>query len=433
MEERNAVSKRIAIVGAGPIGLEAALFAAHAAFDVKVFERGRVADNILDWGHVRLFSPFGLNTSKLGRKAVANSSNELTFPNDTALLTGREFAESYLIPLSQLPELVDKIHQHVEVRSISRSRTWKNELIGQEARSHDSFRLLLYDAGRRHERYAEADYVLDCSGTYGNHNWIGAGGMPCIGETSALTNDDYRLAEISSSNRPSKFSGQRTLVIGTGYSAATSVVALAKLAESAKGTQVVWLTRRERTPPILRIKNDFLPERGRLTDAANQLAMDPDSPVRWLPGRLVRQIERRPDGKGFKVHVQNTVSHSRIQATYPSDERLIVDHVFANVGYRPDRQLYEELQVHECYATGGPIKLAAALLSETSPDCLEQKSRGVQTLRNPEPGFFILGSKSYGRDSRFLLKTGFEQIREAFTLIAGNEREIRLTLMTESP
>ncbi len=40
-------------------------------------------------------------------------------------------------------------------------------------------------------------------------------------------------------------------------------------------------------------------------------------------------------------------------------------------------------------------------------------------MRNPEPGFFIIGAKSYGRDSRFLIHLGLEQVREVFTLIEG--------------
>ena len=97
-------------------------------------------------------------------------------------------------------------------------------------------------------------------------------------------------------------------------------------------------------------------------------------------------------------------------------KQIVADRIIANVGYKPDRSLYEELQVHECYASQGPMKLAAALLGETSADCLSQTSHGAETLRNPEPGFFILGSKSYGRDSRFLLKTGIEQIQDLFTM-----------------
>jgi hypothetical protein len=96
--------------------------------------------------------------------------------------------------------------------------------------------------------------------------------------------------------------------------------------------------------------------------------------------------------------------------------------VIANVGYRPDRSLYEELQVHECYASQGPIKLAAALLGETSTDCLDQDDHAPETLVNPEPGFFILGAKSYGRDSRFLINMGLKQIDEVKSLLMKAEQ-----------
>ena len=74
--------------------------------------------------------------------------------------------------------------------------------------------------------------------------------------------------------------------------------------------------------------------------------------------------------------------------------------------------------MHECYATSGPMKLAAALLGEGSADCLAQTSHGADTLVNPEPGFFILGSKSYGRNTTFLLRVGWDQVEEVFGLLA---------------
>jgi hypothetical protein len=103
------------------------------------------------------------------------------------------------------------------------------------------------------------------------------------------------------------------------------------------------------------------------------------------------------------------------------EEELAVDRVIANVGYCPDRQLSEELQVHECYASSAPMKLAAALLGDTSADCTAQSSHGPQTLQNPEPGLFILGAKSYGRDNRFLIQIGLQQIVDVFTLIVPSD------------
>ena len=37
--------------------------------------------------------------------------------------------------------------------------------------------------------------------------------------------------------------------------------------------------------------------------------------------------------------------------------------------------------------------------------------------KNPEPAFFILGAKSYGRNSAFLLQIGHAQIRSVFQLL----------------
>ena len=35
----------------------------------------------------------------------------------------------------------------------------------------------------------------------------------------------------------------------------------------------------------------------------------------------------------------------------------------------------------------------------------------VEVLAHPEPGFFTLGIKSYGRRSDFLIRTGLEQVQ----------------------
>ena len=105
-----------------------------------------------------------------------------------------------------------------------------------------------------------------------------------------------------------------------------------------------------------------------------------------------------------------------------------------NVGYLPDNSIYRELQVHECYATSGPIELAASLLSGSSnSDCLAQTSAGPEVLKNPEPDFYIVGAKSYGRNSTFLIRMGLEQIRDVFTLITGNpELDLYSTCELES-
>jgi hypothetical protein len=67
------------------------------------------------------------------------------------------------------------------------------------------------------------------------------------------------------------------------------------------------------------------------------------------------------------------------------------------------------------------MRLAAALGENASADCLDQQTHGAASLVNPEPNFYILGAKSYGRNPNFLFAVGLEQIREVFTLIGDRE------------
>jgi hypothetical protein len=64
------------------------------------------------------------------------------------------------------------------------------------------------------------------------------------------------------------------------------------------------------------------------------------------------------------------------------------------------------------------MNLAAALAKHAGADCLVVPAQGADTLRNPEPNFYILGAKSYGRNSNFLLRNGFAQVKEVFSLIS---------------
>ena len=89
-----------------------------------------------------------------------------------------------------------------------------------------------------------------------------------------------------------------------------------------------------------------------------------------------------------------------------------------------DARMYRQLQVHECYATCGPMKLAASLLASSSTDCLTQESQGAESLKNPEPDFYILGSKSYGRNATFLLRVGWEQVDEVFSLLRASVKPV---------
>ena len=67
------------------------------------------------------------------------------------------------------------------------------------------------------------------------------------------------------------------------------------------------------------------------------------------------------------------------------------------------------------------MKLAATLLQDATQDCLTQQSGEPENLLNPEPDFYILGSKSYGRNPHFLFSQGLDQVRQLFTIIGERD------------
>ncbi len=397
---------RIAVLGAGPIGLEAALYARRLQLPVTVYERGRVGEHLRRWGHVRLFSPFGMNTTPLGRAAVREEDAKRDLPADGDCVTGRDYLAAYLEPLAKTEPLRDCVRTEVQVLSVGRRGYLKEEEPGSPKRGQQPFRLLLRD--KKGERVEEADVVLDCTGTYGQHRWFGEGGIPAVGEHAAEPHIAYQLEDILGERR-NQFAGKTVVVIGSGYSAATTVCNLATLAEQHAETWVIWLARGPRTQPILRIVNDPLRERDRLAVRANTLATRTDGNVEFHPQTVIEAIETAGPDKGFRITARSAGKPRTWEA----------DRVIANVGYSPDRMLYRELQVHECYASFGPMNLAAALLKHGAADCLNIPAQGANALRNPEPNFYVLGAKSYGRNSSFLLRAGWEQVREVFTLITG--------------
>ena len=140
---------KIAVLGAGPIGLEAALYARFLGYDVDLFDRGRVAENVLRWGHVRMFSPFAMNCTPLGLAALQAQDPSYEPPGEGDLLTGREYATRYLLPLSRTDLLADHLQLHTTVLSVSHEDLLKGELVGDPERADFDFRILSLDADGR--------------------------------------------------------------------------------------------------------------------------------------------------------------------------------------------------------------------------------------------------------------------------------------------
>ena len=53
------------------------------------------------------------------------------------------------------------------------------------------------------------------------------------------------------------------------------------------------------------------------------------------------------------------------------------------------------------------------------------RPHGAEQLKHPEPDFYTVGMKSYGRAPTFLLLTGYEQVRSVVAAIAGDWQSAR--------
>lgn len=395
---------KIAIIGAGPIGLETALYARTLGYDVSVYEQGSIANNVKSWGFVQLFSPWPMNVTTLGRKTLA-SENAWQEPGATACPTGAEYVERYLRPLATSRLLRDCIRQRTSVISIGRDDFWKGDAIGKTDRTQSPFRFLIRDLAGR-ERTESADFAIDCSGTYGVHRWAGRGGVPSPGERMIGNRIRYTIPDVLGEDR-ARYADRHTLLIGCGYSAATALFNLAKLAEAHPKTRVSWAIRRV-GQAMESIADDRLPLRRQLVLRSLELSEHPPAWLQFLGTSVLEE-----------VHASDRLSVTMNQLQ--TSLSLEVDEIVALVGYRPDDSIYEQLQVHQCYASHGPIKLAAALLGEAGADCLTAGAGlSADLLKNPEPNFYILGSKSFGTNSSFLLQTGHTQVRDVFKLISGD-------------
>jgi thioredoxin reductase len=403
----------LAVIGAGPVGLEVASLALERGFDVHVFERGEVGAHVLAWGHVRMFTPWEQNlgpssTSRLERSGWRK-------PDVAYCPTGAEMAEGYLQPLARLPELKDRVHTGAQVVSVSRRGALKSDHIGQVRRRDFPFRLLARDNGGR-EHFLHAFSVIDASGVFGQPNWAGDGGIPARGESQLAPQLSYFPDDVLDLRR-GRYAGKRVLVVGGGTSAATTVGELASLSAQAPGTSVLWATRETVDELFAVIAGDPLTTRVELYERARALLRGASPAVKHAGGVLIEGFEFNSATHRYRVTLRGRNESTGVEATRSEE----VDQVIVNTGYGPDNSVYRELQVHECYASRAPMMLAAALLG-TGNDPLTAPAMGADLLGHPEPDFFILGHKSYGTRGNFLLQHGYDQVAGVVEKLAQDQQ-----------
>lgn len=375
---------RVAVLGAGPTGLEAALAAHQRGWEPVVYEQApTVAGHVRRWGHVRMFTPWSMSVSPRTAEAVG-------VPAGDACPTGADLAEH----LDRVAALLPDVRLSTRVVSVGREGLLKNEEIGSEVRAARRFRLLV--EGPAGESVEHADVVVDTTGTWSHPNPLGHGGIAAPGERALADRIVREIPQVDPS-----WTDREVLLVGAGNSAQTVARDLA-----AVGARFTWAVRRV-APTWGAVVDDVLPDRVALVESSRRIAAGQVAGAQLVTGVVVESL-RDDDGRTAVTLLSLAGSSTR---------EVVVDVVVSMTGAVGDSSLYRQLQVHECYATEGPMSLAATLLGSEGGDCLAQVSAGVDALRNPEPRFFVLGSKSYGRNSTFLLRVGWEQVEEVFTAL----------------
>ncbi|WP_370350978.1 FAD-dependent oxidoreductase [Catenulispora sp. EB89] len=402
----------VVVIGAGPVGLAAAAHLAERGITFQVLEAGdTVGAAIRQWGHVRLFSPWRYDIDAAARALLEPTG--WTAPDEDASPTGAELVEQYLVPLAATPQIAKHIRLRHQVTAISRVGV---DRVRSRSREFAPFLVRVETEGVTTDLHARA--VIDASGTWGTPNVLGASGLPAHGEAEAAAFIDHALPDVLGPARAT-YAGKHTLVVGAGHSAANTLLVLADLAEQEPGTRISWAIR---TGSAARSygggEADALPARGALGTRVKKL-------VEQGQIELINQ---------FSAQAIRVLSNGNVEVE-STDARgakkvVTVDRIVAATGFRPDHSITSELRL-DLDPILGSTRALAPLIDPNEHSCGTVPPHGVDELAHPEPNFYAIGMKSYGRAPTFLLATGYEQARSVVAALDGDwdaARDLRLEL-----
>ena len=392
----------VVVIGAGPVGLAAASHLAERGVDFLVLEAGEQAGaSIAKWSHVRVFSPWRYNVDDAARRLLKGAGWQE--PDSDWLPTGAELIDGYLAPLAKV--LGDRVRLGARVTAISRLGYDRVRTNGRE----DVPFLIRLDNGEE----LRAKAIIDASGTYETPSVLGASGLPAYGEVAAAGLVDHALPDVLGADRQT-YEGRHTLVVGAGHSAATTLLALAELED----TPITWAIRAGNAGRTYGGGDaDALPARGALGTRLHALVES--GRIRLLTGFYTHRLNATAEG--VEVISRNPSG---------AEQSITVDRIVAATGYRPDHSIASELRL-DLDPILGSTRALAPLIDPNEHSCGTVPAHGVDELAHPEPGYYAIGVKSYGRAPTFLMATGYEQARSVVAALAGDwqaAREVHLDL-----
>ena len=390
----------VAVIGAGPVGLAAAAHLISRNIPVKVYEAGdTVAANVRDWAHVRLFSPWSLNAdhaakallhaARLAGAAWRHDADRRRSLRRVSAPAGRH-AGNARRHRNQGHRQGDFAPGHRQGRDalaarIGRSRSWsRTARCGWIRRARSS----------THPARGKIQI-----------RWARPASRP-LAKPRRPNSSPTAFPTCSEPDR-AHYAGKRVLVVGGGHSAANVLIDLARLAETNGLMELTWAVRGENLTRVFGGgAADRLPARGKL--GSDLKALSDGKRLKLVTGFAA---ERVCDADGAVI-VSGWRGTQAVQLG-PFD-RIVVA-----TGQRPDLDM-----TRNCVSTSTPgsnrPRLLGPAIDPNLHSCGSVPPHGYKELSHPEPGYFAVGVKSYGRAPTFLMATGYEQVRSVAAYIAGD-------------
>ena len=387
----------VVVVGAGPVGLAAAAELAERGVEPLVLERAdRAGAAVVQWHHVRLFSRWAEVVDPAARRLLEATGWQA--PDEDSYPTGGEWAEHYLRPLAGA--LGARVRFGAEVVGVARRG---RDRVVDAGRDSEPLTVHVRTASGVEERVM-ARAVIDASGTWSTPNPLGGEGLPAVGEQAAVQQIVHQVPDLSEPAERNRYAGRHVVVVGSGHSALTALVAFDELAGQHTDTRVTWLLRRGRVGDTFGGgQADQLPARGALGQRA----------------KTAVEAGRIGVVTGFRTEVVERDAQQRLVMVSDAGERVeAVDEVVVLTGFRPDLTWLQEVRLDLDATLQAPAGLAP-LIDPNVHSCGTVYPHGISELSHPEPGLFLVGMKSYGRAPTFLAMTGYEQVRSIAAALAG--------------
>ncbi|MCH8985354.1 MAG: NAD(P)-binding domain-containing protein [Acidobacteria bacterium] len=383
------------VLGAGPVGLAAAAHLSRRGLPFLVLERGHsVGENMLDWGQIRMFSPWRY---AIDSAAVALLGESWPSPDLNDFPTGSDMVDLYLEPLAELSEIAPWLHLNHEVVSIHRLHMGRSTT---PERADSPFVVTAATDTGLVDFHAAA--IVDATGTWSQQNAATTTGSLAPSESAAAKLVSYGAPDVAGKQR-SRYTGKRIAVIGGGHTAQNTLRSLSTLQDIDPATKIHWLIRPRSAASLFGTgEADGLSNRAALGSAARDLVES--GAIQAHTGFLT---------EGFSVDGDTVRIHSIDGAT------IVVDEVIVCTGQHPDHTITSELQLDFDPVTQATRQLGP-LIDPNIHSCATVKPHGHREVSHPEPNFYTVGMKSYGRAPTFLLVTGYEQVRSVVAAIAGD-------------